>query len=326
MNNTMHKPFDITLKTLMDYDPPAWLKFFGIDPDGPVSAVKTEVSTVKSDVDKVFKIGGRSPWMIHIEFQSTPGKNTIRRMFRSNVLIADVGKLPVLSVLALLRPSADSRKFNGRYVRRVKTFGLVTLFRYAVVRFWELDVEAILNGPPAVLPIATLAKVSDEAVPSVLRRIDDRMIHETDSSTASTIMVASLLLAGLRIERGQIVDLMRRLSSMNLLQESSFYQLLLEEGEEKGLQKGRQEGLQEGLQKGMQVGRQEGLQEGRQEGLQEGLVTARETLLSLGEQRFGPPDSATRVAVESIDDLDRLKRSLLRLLSAKGWEELLIES
>ncbi len=303
----MHKPFDITLKTLMDYDPVAWLRFFEIEPDGPVSVIKTEVSTVKSDVDKVFKIDGPDPRLIHIENQSTPGQDTIKRMLRSNVLIASEADLPVLSILTLLRPSADSIDFTGTFIRTFDGFGAVTTFCYPVIRLWKLDVEPILNGSPAVLPIATLANVPDEAVPNVLRRIDDRMIHETDSSTASTIMVASLLMAGLRIEREQIKDLMRRLSSMNLFQESSFYQMLLEEGEEKGLQKGLQKGLKKG----------------RREGRQEGLVAARETLLSLGETLFGPPDAATRASVESIDDLERLKRLAIGVLGAKGWKDLL---
>ncbi len=293
----MHKPFDITMKTLMGYDPIAWLKLFGIDPDGPVSVVNTEVSTVKSDVDKVYKIDGPDPRLIHIENQSTPGDKTIERMFRSNVLIGGDAELPVLSILNLLRPSADSELFSGEYLRTVNGFGPVTIFYYPVVRLWKLDAEAILNGPPAVLPIATLANVPDETVPNVLRRIDERMIHETDSSTASTIMVASLLLAGLRIERERIVDLMRRLASMNLLQESSFYQLLLEEGEEKGLQKG----------------------------LQKGINASREMLLGIGEKLFGPPDTETRTVIESISDLERLKRMGLRALSAKGWNDLLAE-
>ena len=310
----MHKPFDITMKTLMDYDPVAWLVLLGINPDGPVTSVNTEVSTVKSDVDKVFKIDGPEPRLIHIENQSTPGEKTIERMHRSNVLIASDAGLPVLSILTLLRPSADSTEFRGEFSRSIDPFGLVTLFRYPIIRMWNLDAEAILNGSPAILPMAALANVPDEAVPTVLRRIDDRMIHETDSSTASTIMVASLLMAGLRIERQQIEDLMRRLSSMNLLQESSFYQMLLEEGEAKGLQKGLEEG------------RQEGRQEGIEEGLQRGLVAAREMLLSLGETLFGAPDSATRSAVESIDDLERLKRLAHRVLSANGWDDLFTRS
>ena len=314
----MHKPYDITMKMLMDDDPVGWLQFLGFNPDGPVSAVKTEVSTVKSDVDKVYKISGRKPWMIHLEFLSTPGKKTIRRLLRSNVLIAGVGKIPVMSVLMLLRPSADSRKFNGRHVRRIDGFGVVTLFRYSVVRIWELDAESILNGPRAILPMASLANVPDEAVPTILRRIDARMIQETDSSTASTIMVASLLMAGLRIDREQIEDLMRRLSSMNLLQESSFYQMLLEEGEKKGIEKGIQTGIEKGI--------QTGIEKGIQTGIQKGLISFRETLLSLGETLLGPPDAVTRASIESIDDLERLKRMALRVLSAKTWEDLVNES
>ncbi len=110
---------------------------------------------------------------------------------------------------------------------------------------------------------------------------------------------------------------------MNLFQESSFYQMLLEEGEEKGFQKGFQEGFRKGFQEGYQEGRQESRREGLQEGRQEGLVAARETLLSLGETLFGPPDAATRASVESIDDLGRLKRLAIGVLGAKGWKDLL---
>ena len=89
---------------------------------------------------------------------------------------------------------------------------------------------------------------------------------------------------------------------MNLFQESSFYQILLEEGVKKGIEKGRHEGREEGL------------------------ITAREMLLSQGETLFGPPDAATRASIESIDDLERLKRLALRVLSAKTWEDLVNES
>ena len=97
---------------------------------------------------------------------------------------------------------------------------------------------------------------------------------------------------------------------MNLFQESSFYQMLLEEGEKKGIEKGIQKGIEKGIEKGIQTG------------IQKGLISLRETLSSLGETLLGPPDAATRASIESIDDHERLKRMALRVLTAKTWGDL----
>jgi hypothetical protein len=48
-------------------------------------------------------------------------------------------------------------------------------------------------------------------------------------------------------------------------------------------------------------------------------------LAILGEKRFGAPDATTLEAVESIDDLDRLRRITDRLLDVESWQELLAE-
>jgi hypothetical protein len=52
---------------------------------------------------------------------------------------------------------------------------------------------------------------------------------------------------------------------------------------------------------------------------------ARQTLLRLGQSRFGPADAETRAAIEAIDDLDRLDQllDLDRILRATSWDELL---
>lgn len=50
---------------------------------------------------------------------------------------------------------------------------------------------------------------------------------------------------------------------------------------------------------------------------------ARRLLLLQGESRFGPPDAATREAIESMGDLAQLEELGLRLISAGSWQELL---
>jgi len=90
---------------------------------------------------------------------------------------------------------------------------------------------------------------------------------------------------------------------MNILKDSSFYQVILEEGMEKG--------------------RKEGLGQGQRQGRIEG---ARDVLFRQGRIRFGRLDKSTRAAIEAIDDLDRLEQLSERLLTAASWADLLAES
>jgi hypothetical protein len=59
--------------------------------------------------------------------------------------------------------------------------------------------------------------------------------------------------------------------------------------------------------------------EGKAEGKAEAL---REVLLDLGRQQLGEPDAATLQALESITDVDHLKRMTRVLLQTKSWIEL----
>jgi hypothetical protein len=58
--------------------------------------------------------------------------------------------------------------------------------------------------------------------------------------------------------------------------------------------------------------------------LEEGqLKCAREFLLVVGEERFGPYDDAVRAQVFSITDLDRLRRMYRRAVKAASWQQIL---
>jgi hypothetical protein len=73
-----------------------------------------------------------------------------------------------------------------------------------------------------------------------------------------------------------------------MMQESDTYQMILEEGEQKGLQKG-----------------------------------ARRTILLVGEERLGPPDEGIRGRLNSVTDLDRLDRMARCAARAASWQEIL---
>lgn len=110
---------------------------------------------------------------------------------------------------------------------------------------------------------------------------------------------------------------------MNVLRESSFYQMIVEEGKLEGLEEGRKEGREEGRKEGLE----EGLKEGLEEGLREGrLEEARKLLLEVGKVKFGPPNTAIRKTIKAIDDIERIHRSIRRILKATDWKDLLGEA
>ncbi len=82
---------------------------------------------------------------------------------------------------------------------------------------------------------------------------------------------------------------------MNILRDSSFYQVLLKEGREVGLREGEIKG-------------------------------ARKVLIHQGRIRFGRLDKGTRTAIEAIDDLERLETLSERILTATSWADLLAET
>jgi hypothetical protein len=94
----------------------------------------------------------------------------------------------------------------------------------------------------------------------------------------------------MRLAPDEVTALGGRMRTMNILKDSSYYQVLLKEG----LEKGR-------------------------------ITQAREILFRLGRLRFGRLDKATRSAIEAIDDLERLERLNERILTATNWRDLLAE-
>jgi hypothetical protein len=63
--------FDTTTKFLVETYPADWMTFLGLGPSGPVEVIDADLSTVSAEVDKVVRVGKRSPWLAHLEFQST---------------------------------------------------------------------------------------------------------------------------------------------------------------------------------------------------------------------------------------------------------------
>jgi predicted transposase YdaD len=106
------------------------------------------------------------------------------------------------------------------------------------------------------------------------------------------MMLSALTLAGMRLDPELVKAFGTRLRTMNILKDSSFYQVLLEEGKELGEREGELKG-------------------------------ARKIVYHIGRIRFGRVPKAARAAIEAIDDLKRLKHLSERVLTATSWNDLL---
>jgi hypothetical protein len=288
----MSKPYAVTTKDMLQRDPPSWMAYLRLKAGGPIDVIDADVSTVPAEADQVYRIGGRGSHLIHIEMQSRRDWRLPRRLWRYNALLDLKYDLRVRSIALLLRPEADSRKLTGVLDLRLPDGDRVVTFHYRVIRAWEQPVEPLLLGPLATLPMAPLADVPLQDVPSVLERIDARLAAEAPPAEAVRMMTSALTLAGMRLDFDIIDALRGRLRTMNILKDSSFYQVMLKEGRELGLHEGR-------------------------------IKEAKKLVIRLGRIRFGRLPRVIRAAIEAIDDLDRLERLNERVLTADSWDDLL---
>ena len=290
------KRFDASLKHLVEAYPSDWAAylrpFLGIADAGPVKAIDSDVSTVSAAVDKVLHIGGGRPWLLHLELQSSHFHRLAEQLLLYNVLLQDRHRLPVRTVVLLLRPEADRPHLTG-VLRQAWPEGQAYLeFHYTVVRLWEQPVESLLAGGLGLLPLAPLAGIPTEQVRRVIRRMEKRIAAETPAAEAAELWTATLVLLGLHYSREFAYQV---LSGVRAMKESVTYQAILEEGKAEGIAQGKVE-------------------------------CARDLLLDLGGERFGPPDAATRTALGSISDLEDLKRLIKGVSGANDWAELLAVS
>ncbi len=102
------KPYDSTTKDLVDAHPLDWLRLAGLAADGEVQVVDADLSTVNAQSDKVIRIVGAMARIIHFELQAGPAPRLAMRILRYHALLDYRHRLPVQSILVLLRPEADS--------------------------------------------------------------------------------------------------------------------------------------------------------------------------------------------------------------------------
>jgi predicted transposase YdaD len=282
------KPFDVTLKSLLEDAPEDWPLLAGV-PEPRVTVIDADMATLSGAADKVLRLQGPPPWIMHFEFQSGPDASLPGRANLYGAALENRHQLPVQSVLILLSPRANLAAISGTYEARLpRAAEPYRLFRYQVIRVWELPVATLLGGGLGQLALAPISALDRSGLPGVVQELKQRTAQIRDRGRLGRWWTAVSVLMGLRYDRSLVDQLLQGAMGMK---ESVTYQAIVEEG--------RAEGRAEGV---------------------------RNLLLRIGADHFGAPATAAlRKRIEAIKDIDQLEQLAVRVVRLKSWQELFSE-
>jgi hypothetical protein len=285
----MSKPYDATLNRLIDACPDDWAAYLAAKvrlTPGPATVVDSDLS-VTAQADKVFRLSGPPPALIHLELESNSRRGVPARLLRYNALLGHTHDEPIHSVVVLLRPEANASDLTGAYTRAGANGQRYLEFQYTVVRVWEEPIGPLLAGGPGTAPLALLTDESITDLSGAITRFRNRLREpDVDRKVADEVLGSAFVLCGLRHDSTQVIDLYRSLSMT--LEDSTTYQWIIN----KGVAQGAVEEL-------------------------------RRVLRMQGRKRFGDVPTTAEAGLSGIADPTRLERMAERIFDATNWDDLL---
>jgi hypothetical protein len=275
-NSGVNKPFDRILKSFAEEAPGLFLRLLGLVPPGiepDIQPLRPETAPpmVFPDYVAVVRIGSDDPMIFHAEFQSNYYLDLPRDMARYGGSLAWQHRIPVKSVLVMLRRDRAPLMIPGvgHY-----DIGLThTEHPFKVLRLWEMDPAPVLEtNNPKLLPWALLMKSSDEEV----RKIASIVGSQDDDEAVGRF----LTLGSIRYDRDALNEMVG----------------------------GRKMGLRQAILDGkmMEVDRAKAAAEGRAEGEAQGQAQeARKFLRLLLRKRI--PELESMPEIEAICDVEVLE-------------------
>jgi hypothetical protein len=280
---------DVSAKELIWDDPAAWLERYGVGPPGPVEIIESEATIMTASADKVLKVGGETPYLVVLEPHTYHDSELVRTLWYRQVALDRRHRLPVLTILILMRKEANSPSIDGTFERRLPDGWETNRYNYRVVRLWEEDPESYLTAGVNLVPLVPLTKVgeTEEALWALKARMAER-INAEPKPRADMLWTAMYFLMGIRYPEEFVF---RFLEGVQNMRESTTYQAVLREGRDEGR-----------------------------------VAEAQRMLLMLGGDRFGEPSEAIRGGIEVIHDVERLERMSRQVYATDihDWEGLLL--
>jgi hypothetical protein len=277
-------PFDATLKDLAQVSPRGLLAAFDSPPTLPVSLLNIDLSTVTTAADLVFGLGQPLQEIVHLDFQSSASASKHADILVYSALLYRQLRVPVHSIVILLRPQAAHPNMNGSILFAPRPERGKMDFGYEVIRLWERPASELLTAEVGVLPLAVLgglpAEIAAEAgLAGVIRQVIERLEREAAPEQVRRLVTASFVLTGLRVPRQTARDLFQGVRAMR---DSDTYMAILEEG---------------------------------------GVAEIKKLIMRAGQKSLGPADEAVRTFLAGADDLDQLELLFDRIAEVKSWQE-----
>ncbi len=250
-----------------------------------VSTEHLTVRTHRSDMAFHISLPGGEEAILHIEAQTDDSvrKPMPLRMLHYSSSLAHEYEKNVYSAVLYFRPPAG-RNDPGVYRHGNEQLG-GKWFQYKVIRMYDLEGQDFLD-PEAIglLPFTALMKHPEDMTPKawVEKCIETTLATDVDSNEQSTLLFALSLFGSIAHPKEFFED--PKLEA--IMQESPFYESVMQRGEQRGIELGRVEGREEGARQ-----------------------TRIESTLDILTYRFPSADvNALKDTLEAIDDLDRLKQ------------------
>ncbi len=246
--------------------------------------------------------------ILHIEVQtrdSTDRPMSLRVLSYASALILRYG-LPVYSMVIYLDPAAG-RGDTGTYAYGDDTIGL--RLNYKVIRLSDLEGEPFLESPAiGLLPFTPLMKppAGMTAEAWVEACVAKTQTAPVDTQTRGTLLFALSLLGSLAHDP----ELFRKFILEEIMQESPFYDTVL------------QSGIKQGMEQGIAQGREQGMEQGIAQGVRD---TSIRNIIAVLTTRFSDDDihRATH-KLEAIGDIERFTELHTLALSVPNFNAFLI--
>jgi hypothetical protein len=282
----MSKPYDATMKDLgADYRAD-FLATFDRAPTEPTKPINVDLSTVTTSADVVIGLGEPLREIVHMDFQVAADKDKGADMLVYNGLLYRQYRVPVHSILVLLRPQAAHSEVTGSIAYAARPGRGNMGFGFEIIRLWERPAELLLAGPLGTSPLAVLGTLPEGAdlvqgLTGVAQRLIDRLEREAEPGQKKLLLTAAFVLTGLRVKRKQALQVF---AGVHAMRESDTFLAILDEGRE---------------------------------------IEARRVIRLLGSDTLGEPDEPTVTRLEGITDIERLERIIRRSGKAASWQDLL---
>jgi hypothetical protein len=228
--------FDAALKDLGCGHPHAFLSTFDAPPTDPVAVLNVDLSTVTTAADVVYGIGNPLREIVHLDFQSSASADKHVDILAYNALLYRHYRVPVHSIVILLRPQAAHPNLDGTVAYTARAGRGKMDFGYERVPLWERPAEELLAGELGAVPLATLGRLPADvplvqALTSVVQRIIERLQKEAPPDQLRHLVTAAYVLTGLRVPRDVALPMFQGVQGMR---DSDTYLAIVDEGVEKG--------------------------------------------------------------------------------------------